>query len=180
MTHENESGIEKLRRVVKLFDYCNESFNTTWTIEELLKLADTCWKSGWDFFPDQYTERQLYEALKWGILPQWDEREKPKYETIPFIHIQSHLEEHRASKLQDNSVIVGNTLELEHYTRLIERARDVWGDDVAAFLMDCFMPEGEPILPGIEDSLSHYTFNPTDWDELKLEWEEFLQRPKDE
>jgi hypothetical protein len=165
MTREKESGIETLRKVVKLFDWCNESFNSTWTIEELIALAHICWDSGWDFFPDQYTERQLHEALKYGIKPNWDDHEKPKYDIIPFKHIQDHL----VSKYDLTALLT-----LQQYTEVIERARELWGDKVAAFLMDCFMPEGEAVEPGYEDSLSHYSFD-TPWLELEKEWSQFNQ-----
>jgi hypothetical protein len=165
MKRENEHGIELLRRVVGLFDTCNETFNYRWTPEQLLKLAQVCWDSGWDFYPDQYTERQLHEARTCGILPKWDHREKPVYDPIPFKHIQDHL----VSKYDLTA-----QLTLDQYTEVIERARELWGDKVGQFLMDCFMPEGEAVEPGYEDSLSHYTFN-AEWLEMEQEWTEFLQ-----
>lgn len=64
------------------------------------------------------------------------------------------------------------TLTLDQYTRVVENARENFGDKVAAFLMDCFMPEGEPVEPGYEDSLSHYSFTPTSWAELEKDWTE--------
>ena len=158
--NENESGIELLRRVVKLFDYCNETFNSRYTPEELMSLARICWASGWDFFPDQYTHRQLHEALKYGRLPTWDDNERPVYGPITFQHIQDHL----VAKYDLTALLT-----LQQYVDVVEGARRIWGDDVAAFIMDCFMPEGEPVEPGYEDSLSHYSFQPT-WLELEEEW----------
>lgn len=166
MKDEKEAGIETLRRVVKLFDYCNETFNYRWTPAELMRLAQVCWESGWDFFPDQYTERQLYEAFKYGRLPTWDDRERPSYDPITFKQIQDHL----VSKYDLTALLT-----LQQYTDLIERARTLWGDEVAAFMMDCFMPTGEPVEPGYEDSLSHYSFEPT-WLELEEEWKHFDQK----
>lgn len=77
------NGIEKLRRAVKLFDACNESFNYKFTPEELLRLAEASLKCKWDFFPDQWTERQIRECLQFNIVPDWEEDEFgvaiPKY-----------------------------------------------------------------------------------------------------
>lgn len=164
MPREDESGIELLRRVVHLFDTCNETFNYRWTPEELLKLAKACWASEWDFYPDQYTERQLYEALTYGRPPKWDDKEKPVYDKLTF--------EELATYLTNNGVTPGcESLTLDVYTKVVERARELWGDSVAAWLMDCFMPEGEVVEPGYEDSLSHYFFQCSSWKELEPEWE---------
>jgi len=164
MSDEKEYGIELLRRVVHLFDTCNETFNYRWTPEELIKLAKVCWESGWDFYPDQYTERQLYEALTHGRAPKWNDQEKPVYDKLSF--------EDLATYLTNNGVTPGcESLTLDAYTKVIERARDLWGDEVAQWLMDCFMPEGEAVEPGYEDSLSHYFFMCSSWKELEPEWE---------
>jgi len=171
MTHENESGIELLRRVVKLFDYCNETFNSKYTPEELIKLAKVCWESGWDFFPDQYTKRQLYEALTYGRAPKWDDNEKPIYEPFVWEEMVTFLSIHHVTPGCDS-------LTLEAYSNMIEKARGIWGDEVAAWLMDCFMPEGEAVEPGYEDSCSHYFFMCSCWSELEPEWIQFRENGK--
>jgi len=56
---EELPGVEELRRAVRLFDGCNESFNWpatrhVWTAEELVNIARACWASGWDVWPDQW------------------------------------------------------------------------------------------------------------------------------
>lgn len=168
---EKECGIELLRKVVNFFNHCNETFNYRWTPEELVKLAQACWKSEWDIFPDEWTERQLYEALN-GRAPQWEiqgrphhkfDKVVPKYDTLTFDEVATYL--------TNNGVTPGcDSLTLDAYTKVIERARELWGDDVAQWLMDCFMPEGEPVEPGYEDSLSHYFFQCSTWKELEPEW----------
>jgi hypothetical protein len=65
-----------------------------------------------------------------------------------------------------------DSLALEEHTFCIENCRENFGDNVTRFFMDCFMPEGKPVCPGIEDSLSHYSFTPETWEELENDWKE--------
>lgn len=65
-------GIDELRRAVRLFSNCNETFNQQYSAAELLLLADACVRSGWDFTPDEWDERQISEALL-GTAPDWAE-----------------------------------------------------------------------------------------------------------
>lgn len=54
-----------------------------WSAEEWLRLYD-CYKAcDWDFSPDEWTERQVDEALKHGIVPEWDRYETPIYPAEP-------------------------------------------------------------------------------------------------
>lgn len=76
------TGIDELRRAVRLFDACHETVNQRFTAEELLLLARACRASAWNMCPDQWTERQLQEALR-GKVPDWHEVDgklEPKYE----------------------------------------------------------------------------------------------------
>ncbi len=66
------TGIDELRRAVRLFDRCNESFNTTFAADELLLVADALRRSEWDILPDQWEERQIELALL-GIVPTWED-----------------------------------------------------------------------------------------------------------
>jgi hypothetical protein len=78
MMTQPKSGIETLRHAVNLLAYNREDFNTRFTVAELLQIVEMQHKSGWDFYPDQWSARQIREALQ-GIPPQWDENERPVY-----------------------------------------------------------------------------------------------------
>jgi hypothetical protein len=70
------------------------------------------------------------------------------------------------------NVSPGVTITLDKFDRLTTAAFNGWGEDFGAWLMDCFMPEGDAVEPGYEDSCSHYSFNPQSWEELEKEWNE--------
>lgn len=72
------TGMEKMRQIVKALNNCNESFLDQFRFEELIKIYSAWLASGWTFLPDQWTERQVKEALR-GIVPNWDFNEKPVY-----------------------------------------------------------------------------------------------------
>lgn len=74
----NRTGIELVRYAAHMLDHCNESFNQRFNrAEDLLKIADACQKSEWDFYPDDWTERQLQECIQFGIIPKWKEETTP-------------------------------------------------------------------------------------------------------
>lgn len=55
--------------------------------------------------------------------------------------------------------------------QLIVKAAARWyGPFWARGIFDLFMPTGQVIDPGYEDSLSHYQFMPNDWSEMFEEW----------
>lgn len=87
MNEKKQVGIEELRGAVRLFDWCNESFNWSerdpFTAEQLLAIYRAYRASGWDIFPDRWAWRQVEEALR-GIPPQWDKDEQPIYELANF------------------------------------------------------------------------------------------------
>ena len=72
----NKTGMETLRHMVKFFNNCAESFLDKYSIEELIKIYAAWEASEWDFYPDCWTADQVAGALV-GIVPQWDENEKP-------------------------------------------------------------------------------------------------------
>jgi len=77
------SGIQEAREIVNLFNGCNESFNQRFTFAELITLYRV-WKTcEWVFTPDEWSQRQVDEAIKLGIVPEWDENEKPLYRPSP-------------------------------------------------------------------------------------------------
>lgn len=71
-----EFGIDELRAARNIFSYCNETFNQRFTTEELLAIAKAHRAAAWDFLPDTWTDQQIAEALR-GIVPEWDENERP-------------------------------------------------------------------------------------------------------
>ena len=71
-------AIDQARRMVALFDTCRESFNTQYTLLQLSAICDAASRSSWDFFPDEWTSRQIREALR-GIAPDWKEDAKGAY-----------------------------------------------------------------------------------------------------
>lgn len=75
-----ETGADELRLIVRNIDATRESFLERFTAEELLQLFRMQLASGWDFYPDQWTARQVAEALR-GVVPTWTDDECPVYLT---------------------------------------------------------------------------------------------------
>jgi hypothetical protein len=73
------NGIDQLRRAVRLLDYCIESFNQEYSAEDLLKIVDAHSQSTHDIMPDQWTEKQLRDAVCMNKAPDWDDKEQPVY-----------------------------------------------------------------------------------------------------
>lgn len=67
-----------MRAMVRLFNNCREGFNEQFGMRQLEKLYDAYKACGWDIAPDRWTARQVREALR-GVLPQWDDEERPMY-----------------------------------------------------------------------------------------------------
>ncbi len=67
------TGIDLLRRAARIFDNCNESFNTRFNASELLLLARACCGSDWDILPDSWEEQQVQQAIHLGLPPAWKE-----------------------------------------------------------------------------------------------------------
>ena len=58
-------GIEELRAMAQYFDWCNETNNQQFTVEELYAILKCVQKHpDWDEFYDTWTDDQLDEALK--------------------------------------------------------------------------------------------------------------------
>ena len=77
--YDSQYAIDRLRALVRRWGSVNETMCQRFTLRELCDLDRMWMLSGWDFYPDQWTERQVREALK-GRPPQWDDDERPKYE----------------------------------------------------------------------------------------------------
>ena len=75
---EQTAAIEILREMIAAFDQVNEEFNWRFTLPELVRIWDAWNQCGWDFYPDQWSDRQVREALR-GIAPDWNDREQPVF-----------------------------------------------------------------------------------------------------
>jgi hypothetical protein len=80
---DSRNGIETLRHAVKVLNDCNETFNQRYTATELLELVRIAGLSKWDFYPDQWSARQIREALDFGTVPDWNDDETPRYNRSP-------------------------------------------------------------------------------------------------
>lgn len=69
---KNFEGPDELRRIVRNMDACTEDFNCRFSAEQLLLLGRALLASEWDIYPDEWTERQIREALG-GKPPKWRE-----------------------------------------------------------------------------------------------------------
>ena len=73
-----DTPIEMLRHMVDSFNACNESFMDDKTIPQLLTIYNAWMRSGWDIYPDEWTTKQVEEAME-GIAPDWDAKERPVF-----------------------------------------------------------------------------------------------------
>jgi hypothetical protein len=72
-------GIEELRRMLRVFNDCVEDFNMRYSFDELVKLYRAFRACGWEITPDEWTDRQVKEALR-GKVPTWRlSNEEPFY-----------------------------------------------------------------------------------------------------
>jgi hypothetical protein len=116
-----------------------------------------------------FTDEQLAEDAEdlEEIVEALKEQMREDHAEPTFDGIKQHL-------LAANVSPGSGSLELRAYEKIVQSAGETWGHSVEAFLMDCFMPEGEPVHPGFEDSLSHYSFEPASWEELEQQWKESM------
>jgi len=75
MSH-TETGADELRRIVNVLNNTREGFNDRFSARELVRIGKAYLACGWDFTPDQWTAKQVREALA-GKVPAWDEDENP-------------------------------------------------------------------------------------------------------
>jgi len=71
-------AIEKIRKMVNLFNNCNESFNQKYDFRQLERLYDAYKDCDYDFPPSYWSDRQIAEALK-GKTPKFNDDEEPDY-----------------------------------------------------------------------------------------------------
>lgn len=72
------SGPDEIRLLVSNMNACREGFIERFTPIELLQLHRMMLASGWEFLFDDWTERQVREALR-GKPPSWNHDESPSY-----------------------------------------------------------------------------------------------------
>jgi hypothetical protein len=78
--------IERIRALVRFFSSHSESWNSQWSISELVAIHDAYQRSEWLIEPRLWTDRQIREALL-GIAPNWEDGDassndlKPVYST---------------------------------------------------------------------------------------------------
>jgi len=73
----NEYAIEYLRRMVKCFDGNKEDLNMSYSLPELLNIWSAWNRCEWDFYPDQWSAKQLERAAKNAKVPEFDDEERP-------------------------------------------------------------------------------------------------------
>ena len=65
-----ETGVEELRRIVRVANMTTESAFDGLTVEECVRLVRACWKSKWDILPDDLTFEERRKAADTGRLPE--------------------------------------------------------------------------------------------------------------
>jgi hypothetical protein len=71
------SGIDFIRNMVGAFDYCNENFISQYSPEELIAIRKAWIACEWDIMPDQWTVRQVEDAIHEGKVPRFDDDGEP-------------------------------------------------------------------------------------------------------
>lgn len=79
MAPPTRTGADTLRIIVRNMDNTTEDLNTRFTVAELIAIYSAHLASEWDFYPDQWEERQIQEAIQ-GKVPRWDASERPIYD----------------------------------------------------------------------------------------------------
>jgi len=69
------TGIEELRKAVRLFNMCSETINERFTPPQLLRIAAACRACTHDYLPDQWSDEQLQAAADHGTVPVFEDDE---------------------------------------------------------------------------------------------------------
>jgi len=73
------AGVELIRAIADMSRWTSEDFWAGKTAEQVIAIGRAHRASEWDFLPDQWSPRQVEEALE-GIVPRWGgEDERPLY-----------------------------------------------------------------------------------------------------
>ncbi len=73
-----QTGADELRRIVVVLNCTRESALDPFTAEELITLVRAQLACAWDHTIEEWTPRQITEALE-GKPPRWDDRRRPVY-----------------------------------------------------------------------------------------------------
>lgn len=76
-------AIERFRLLTRNFNGVREAFCTRFDAAQLMKLHRAWLTSEWDIPPDNWTDRQVHDALSLDRAPTWDDNEYPTYATFP-------------------------------------------------------------------------------------------------
>ena len=71
-------GIDELKALAYVLGHWRDDFARKFTAEQLLVLFRVFRAGKWDICPDQWSERQVQEALA-GITPEFDDNDQPVY-----------------------------------------------------------------------------------------------------
>ena len=63
--------------MVKCFDGNKEDLNMSYSLPELLNIWSAWNRCEWDFYPDQWSAKQLERAAKNAKVPEFDDEERP-------------------------------------------------------------------------------------------------------
>ncbi len=75
--YESMTEIEKIRHIGRLSGEVTESLWDGMTRAEIFAVCDAWMASGWDIYPDHWTQAQLTDAIRYGIPPAWNKYEDP-------------------------------------------------------------------------------------------------------
>lgn len=92
---EELSGAELIRVTHSNLDVQNETSNERFTAEQLLTISRAHLRCEWDFYPDQWSARQIREALR-GVVPRFKEarwNERNQIDGYVPEHLALHLHE---------------------------------------------------------------------------------------
>jgi len=74
------AGVELVRAIADMSRWVSEDFWSGMSVEQVIAIGRAHRDSEWDFLPDQWSPRQVEEALA-GIVPRWGgDDERPVYE----------------------------------------------------------------------------------------------------
>lgn len=65
------SGADQVRQVRRIIDSWNETFMDPFSFAQLHQLVRMHVASDWDYYPDEWADQQVHEALVHGYPPRW-------------------------------------------------------------------------------------------------------------